>query len=471
MIRTRSLRFHMMVLFCGVVGVLLASSYLAFYELVRHQVRAQLDRELMDASRPLIDDLITDSDDKDVNQLNLPNQFFEVMRTSGAVLQHSKNLHADLLDTMPLPPTSTKAVFRTVQGPDHEKLRLALIPFQRGSQNRVLAVAVPTQDSDRVLASFRRIAFLLFPLSLLVTALISGWYAGKSLSPVTALTQHAARMTEKLSSQDPGDLWQPLPIRSPSDELGLLASTFNQLFRKVSSVVGQMRLFVSDASHELRTPLSILQGETELLLAEPRSPEDYRKALQVIEEELKKLTRIVESLFTLAIADAGQLRLAREPLYLNEILEEACAMAMPLARPKNITLERDLKQEIASWGDEISLRQLFLIFLDNAIKYSPAESRIRIRLTANGGFARVEFQDEGIGIPPEHLPHIFERFYRVAQADSAEARNGGLGLAIAQAIVRAHGGMVECQSRVGAGSVFTVGLPLDHEGQARQHLG
>ncbi len=467
MIRTHSLRFRMMALFCGVVGVLLAGSYLGFYELVRHQVHQQLDRELVEASRPLIADLESDRDLDDVRQLNLPNEFFEVMLPSGQALAHSANLAAGQFDPGGFLQGSFKPTFRTVQRPDHQRLRVALMPFQRGAEHLALAVAVPTRESDRVLASFRRIAFVLLPLSLLLTALISGWYVGKSLAPVKALTEHAAQTTERLAAQGEGDLWQPLPVPTPFDELGLLASSFNRLFQKINSVVGQMRQFVSDASHELRTPLSILQGETELLLAEPRSPEDYRKALEVIEEELTKLNRIVESLFTLAIADAGQLRLAREPLYLNEVLEEACAMAAPLARAKNIALERDLKEEVACWGDELSLRQLFLIFLENAIKYSPPESRIRASLMTNGGWAQAEFQDQGIGIAQEHLPHIFERFYRVAQAENGEARSGGLGLAIAQAIVRAHAGDVRCRSQVGVGSVFTVNLPLDLKGPSR----
>ncbi len=466
MMGARSLRFRMMALFCGVVGVLLAASYLGFYELVRRQVHQQLDRELVEASQPLIADLETDRDLDDVRQLDLPNEFFEVTLPSGQALARSANLAAGQLNPGQFLPASPKPFFRTVRGRDGRRLRLAVIPFERGPQSLALAVAVPTREADRVLATFRGIAFWVLPLSLLLTALLSGWYVGKSLAPVKALTEHLAETTERLTSREAGDFWQPVPVPTAFDELGLLAGTFNRLFGKIHSLVGQMRQFVSDASHELRTPLSILQGETELVLAEPRSPEEYRKTLQVIEEELRKLNRIVESLFTLAIADAGQLRLGREPLYLNEVLEEACSVATPLARAKSMTIERDLRQEVAAWGDEIALRQLFLIFLDNAIKYSPPASRIQVRLTASDGQARVEFEDEGIGIAPEHLPHIFERFYRVARAENGEARSGGLGLAIAQALARAHAGEVQCRSRLGAGSRFTVVLPLGPAGAA-----
>src|SRR5262249_38516246 len=147
------------------------------------------------------------------------------------------------------------------------------------------------------------------------------------------------------------------------------------------AVVRQLRHFVSDASHELRTPLAVLQGETELVLARPRSAEEYQSAARVMESELKKLTRIVDGLFTLSMADTGQLRIAPEPLYLEEIVQESCGLAMPLANQKKIRIERDLQHDVLFNGDPTFLRQLFLIFLDNAIKYSPSGSRVCVTLT------------------------------------------------------------------------------------------
>jgi len=242
-----------------------------------------------------------------------------------------------------------------------------------------------------------------------------------------------------------------------------LAATFNELFTQVDSALRQLRQFVTDASHELRTPLSVLRGETELLLAEPRSPADYQRALQIIDGELAKLTRIVEGLFTISMADAGRLRLLNEPLYLNEVLEEACALAAPQARQKSIAISGDLKRELPYQGDETFLRQLFLIFLDNAIKYSPQNTSVRVGMERSDGFVRIEFKDEGVGISQSDLPRIFERFYRGPRSTPGESRSGGLGLAIAQAIVNAQGGSIGCQSSPGCGSTFTVKLPLGKE--------
>ena len=256
--------------------------------------------------------------------------------------------------------------------------------------------------------------------------------------------------------------WSPLPVSSPYDELSRLAETFNHLFQGIDSAVGQLRQFVTDASHELRTPLSVLHGETELLLSKPRNAEEYRKTLSDFGDEFKKLNRIVEGLFTLSMADAGQLQLMSEPVYINEVLEEACALVTSRALAKNIVIVRALNEEISYSGDEAFLHELFLIFLDNAIKYSSEGSRVLVTLEQDAGKIRAHFQDQGIGISSEHLPFIFERFYRAVPHSSGGTHSGGLGLAIAQAIVRAQGGAIECQSAPGVGSTFTVVLPATH---------
>ena len=266
-------------------------------------------------------------------------------------------------------------------------------------------------------------------------------------------------MIHQLSHSEAGFNQASSLDRHSEDELQLLAMTFNRLFDRLDLVVGQLRQFVSDASHELRTPLSVLRGETELLLARPRSTAEYESAARVIDAELKKLSRIVDGLFTLSMADAGQLRLATEPLYLEEVLEESCGLAAPLANHKQIRIERELQHDVLFRGDAAFLRQLFLIFIDNAIKYSPSGTRLRITLTA-GADVRIQFHDQGVGIAKEHVPRIFERFFRVVQTGTVETQSGGLGLSIAQAIVQAHHGTILCESEPGIGSVFTIRLPL-----------
>lgn len=454
----KTLRFRMMLLFCTVVGVLLAGSYLAFWGLLAHEIPTQLNQQLLDTARPIIADVTVEPNAQDINRLDIPGEFFELLDPGGHVLQHSKNL-TSLIHLKGISLATSRPTFGIATIGNGESVRIALIPFQQATQPRVLAVAIPTLGTNGVLKSFRDVVLLLLPLSLLLTAGISALYVGRSLAPITALTQHAALMAKRVTNRQ--GFWTPLQVSSPHDELGRLADTFNHLLQSIDSAFRQLRQFVTDASHELRTPLSVLHGETELVLSKPRSIEDYRETLSVIDDELKKLTRIVEGLFTLSMADAGQLHLACEPLYINEALEEACALAASRARAKNITIVRELNGEIPYWGDEAFLQQLFLIFLDNAIKYSPSGTNVHVTLeNHHEGVIRARFQDQGIGISSEHLPFIFERFYRAAPSSSGEAQSGGLGLAIAQAIVRAQGGFIQCESMPNIGSTFTVALPV-----------
>lgn len=453
----KTLRIRMMLLFCTVVGVLLAASYLAFWGLLAHEVSAQLNHQLLETARPIIADILSEPNAQDVNRLDIPGEFFELLDPAGQVLQRSANLPAPI-DLRGLNAAGSDAAFGIAAVGNGQTVRTALIPFQQGNRPRVLAVAIPTFGTNRVLDSFGSIALIIFPLSLLLTAGISAFYVGRSLAPIAELTQHAALMAKRVTNRN--GFWTPLPVTSPHDELGRLAETFNHLLQGVDSAVRQLRQFVTDASHELRTPLAVLHGETELILSKSRSAEEYRKTLCLFDDEFKKLTRIVEGLFTLSMADAGQLHLGFEPLYINEVLEEACAMADSRARTKNIVIKRELHEEIASFGDEAFLHQLFLIFLDNAIKYSPNDTQVRVTLARNDVTIQARFEDQGIGISNEHLSFIFERFYRAVPAGNGEAHSGGLGLAIAQAIARAQGGSIQCESTPGLGSTFTIMLPV-----------
>jgi signal transduction histidine kinase len=334
------------------------------------------------------------------------------------------------------------------------------MPFSRGGEEFVLLTAVRTSEAERSLKGFQRVTLFLLPCSIFLTALISTWYVGRILKPIALLTDHASRMSKRVSDPQQKRDWHPLPAANSRDELGRLAETFNELLARVDSALTQLQQFVSDASHELRTPLSVLQVETELLLSDARLPEEDRKSAHVIHDEVKKLNRIIAGLFTLAMADAGQLRLEAEPLYLNEVLEDACIMAEQPAKSKDIVIVRQLGEEIPYFGDEAFLQDLFLIFLENAIKYSPRATRVSVEMCRWDGKILVKFKDQGIGIDSQHLPHIFERFYRAVQNNGTDARSGGLGLAIAQVIVSAQNGSIQCETTPGKGSTFTVGLPL-----------
>ena len=451
----------MMALFAIIVAVLLAASDLAFYLLVRPAVRAQLDRELVVAAAPLARELTSELHSRAVSELDAPGEYVELLDTRGQVLQRSRNQPGAALGVPASPRIVRRPEFHNLLDPGLGQLRLALLPLQARSGPVLLAIAMPTSDSRQILRKLRTLGLALWCLSLLVTLGVSALYVGRSLAPIRELTRHASDTSARVGRVDQRALWTPLAVREPDSELGRLADTFNHLFVRVDRVLRQLQQFVSDASHELRTPLSVLKGETELLLSAPRAVAEYQRTLRVMDGQLNKLNRIVEGLFTLSMADAGELRLIRGPLYLNEVLEDACGLVEARAASRRIAIRRDLKRELSFVGDEAFLQQLFVIFLDNAIKYSPPDTEIAVSLTIAGSLIRVHFRDQGFGIAREHLEHIFKRFYRAARPGCNETGSGGLGLAIAQAIVRAHdGGSIECESKEGAGSTFTVSLPV-----------
>ena len=447
-----------MLLFCAGVGLLLTLSFLACYGLVSREAWAQLDRELTGAAGPVFRDLVYEPGNHDINDLDLKGEYFELLNANGDVLQHSANF-VHPIDQVTVRNEVRGPIFRTVKTPYLGAVRTYIIPFDRGGRKFFFLIGVSTAAAENSLANFRRATLFLIPCSILLTGLVSAWYVGRILNPISVLTDHAAQMTMRVSDPLQKQEWRPLPVANPHDELGRLSITFNELLARVDSALTQLRQFVTDASHELRTPLSVMQVETELMLSDQRLHEEGKKSAAVVHDEVKKLGRIVEGLFTLAIADAGQLKLDSEPLYINEVLEDACVVADQVAKPKKIVISRNLREEIAYFGDEAFLRDLFLIFLENAVKYSPAATQISVDMRKKLDRIVVAFSDQGIGIESQHVPHIFERFYRVVQNNGTEARSGGLGLSIAQVIVNAQSGNVRCDSTPGLGSTFTIELP------------
>ena len=451
-----SLRYRLIRLSWIMVGSLLAASYLSIFLLLRSTALHQVDQDLLAAADPVLDNMVADRTMNDLREFGGGGRFFEIFTPGGQVMERSKNLRGDLPVFAAMLRALKQTSFANVDGPAGP-MRLAVIPFVRHGHTYLLATGVSTFGSMHVLDSFGEIILVLLPVSLLLAGLISAWYVDKGLVPVRALTQHVEQMAALALQGGQPSLWHPLEVPTPTDEIGRLATTFNRLFERVDAVLRQLRLFVTDASHEIRTPLTILRGEIELLVAGGRPPADFDRTVQALDQELRHLTRIVDGLFTLSMADAGQLRLLREPLYLNELLEDACRLVGPRAQAKRIRLERDLDAEVAFRGDEAFLHELFLILLDNAIKYSPPGTCVAVGLAAEPELVVVRFQDQGCGVPAAELEHIFERFYR-ASGSLAEP-GSGLGLAIAQAIVAVHGGALACTSAVGVGSSFTITLP------------
>jgi signal transduction histidine kinase len=218
--------------------------------------------------------------------------------------------------------------------------------------------------------------------------------------------------------------------------------------------------FVADASHDLRTPLTILRGELEHFAEDARLDSELRDRAGSMLEEVVHLGKIVEQLFTLSRLDAGEAQTEWTGFDLSELAKTTAEQMSLLAEDKGISISCDGSQPVPVKGNHVRLKQVVVNLLDNAIKYTPEKGTIQLRVHAVNGHAVLEVEDNGIGIPPDALPHIFERFYRVDQARSADSESAGLGLSIVKSICTAHGAEVEAQSAVGSGSCFRVKLPL-----------
>jgi signal transduction histidine kinase len=237
------------------------------------------------------------------------------------------------------------------------------------------------------------------------------------------------------------------------------------MFARLERAFKRVTQFTADASHELRTPIALMRTRTEVALRKQRSEAEYRETLLRINQELERTSALIENLMTLARADAGSEALQVAPTNLNELLLEISETARLLAEGKSIQYDQRLPETpLSVTGNAQSLRRLFLILIDNAVKYTPHGGRISVVLDTSDGSAVTQIRDTGVGISAEDLPHIFERFYRADESRSRESGGTGLGLSIAQWIAEAHQGKISVVSKVGEGSVFRVQIPFSEEG-------
>lgn len=315
----------------------------------------------------------------------------------------------------------------------------------------VVQIGAPMDSYDSTLAGLTATLLLATPLVLLLASAGGYWMSGRALSPV-------ARIAHTADAIQAHDLSRRLPVRNTGDEIDHLSSTLNAMFERLEAGFARMRQFTADASHELRTPVAIIRTTAELARSRPRTAAEYERAMEQIQSAAERASRLIEDLMTLVRGDAGAAPPIREPVDPAGLLADVIAEVRP-ASLVPIQLCPPLPS-CAVNADPEALRRLVLILLDNAVKYNRPGGGVRVSLRREEAAVCLEVADTGRGIGAEHLPHIFERFYR-AEPDRSRATGGaGLGLAIARQIARQHGGEIGVASEVNVGSVFTVRLPL-----------
>ncbi len=305
----------------------------------------------------------------------------------------------------------------------------------------------------RDLGKLNLILLAVLPVSLFVSAFIGYWVAGLAIKPIRQLADEASELSIN-------SLHKRVSVRRTHDEIGQLSQSLNDLISGLQSAVAEIRRFTADASHELRTPLAVIRIEAELALSRQRSVEDYRTALQLIVRETERLGVLAAHMLDLARSDGGVSIASNEIVELNRVLENEIRRHGNLTAQKSLTVQVSCSGKALVRGDLLRLQMVVGNLLSNAVKYSPAGGTIRLTCEERAGDAELMVQDFGPGIAAEHLPRLFDRFYRVDTSRNSATGGTGLGLAIVKAVVTGMNGSVAVDSEVGKGTAFRVRLPL-----------
>jgi heavy metal sensor kinase len=331
-----------------------------------------------------------------------------------------------------------------------ERVRVAASTWQHGRDGYTIVSWMSLATFDREHATVMNTVRLAIPFAALA-ALTGGWLVvWRALRPLSVMAAHADAI-------DRGHLRERLPLPTPPDELRRLAVAFNALLDRLSESVDVQRRFMADASHELRTPLTVTRTAAQVTLSEPhRSEAEYREALDIVASQADRLSRIVDDMFLLALADVDGRPLLRRHLYLDEVAAECARAAGVLAESRGVELTLQSPDGVQVQGDEELLRRMVMNLLDNAIRHSPEGGRVELAIATTEDRVTLSVRDSGPGIPASAHERVFERFVRLET--SQPTSGGGLGLPIARWIAEQHGGALELDSSAD-GCRFVVTLP------------
>ncbi|MBW2038023.1 MAG: heavy metal sensor histidine kinase [Deltaproteobacteria bacterium] len=386
-------------------------------------------------------------------------RFVQVLDESGRVGDRSTNLRNVKI---PISVQTLKeaargrVTFETIKVMGKYPLRVVTLPIiENGRMVGIVQVGSSLEGVEEALHQLLLILLIAFPAALLVTSVGGLFLANKALRPVDEITQIARRIGS-------GDLSQRIRIKRVNDEIGRLASTFNEMIAKLEESFRQVKRFTADASHELKTPLTILRGEVEVGLKKKRDLGEYRRILASNLEEIDRMSRIVGDLLTLSRADMGEFKLEREEVDLSYLAREVWEDLQLLAQERGVLLQCMDDGFTQVEGDPLLLRQLILNLVENGVKYTPSGGEVELRVKGDRekGVVKIQVTDTGVGIDQQDLERVFDRFFRVDKARSRDTGGTGLGLSICKWIAQSHQGQIAAESELGKGSTFTVTIPL-----------
>jgi signal transduction histidine kinase len=466
-----SIRIRLTLGYVGVLTAILIVFSAVVYTFLSFSLLREVDRTLQDRAAQVGSVIAVQNDPLTVLSTGLidlpaldvfstPAVYIQVIRGDGSVARRSQNLGDQRLpldaDLLAVNMTNQPAL-KTVTLGNNTRLRMVSVPISvAGQVVGAVQVGQPLSDVDAVL---QRVLVLLMggTIATIIVAggvgLLMSWLA---LSPIDRITQTAGRIARAQ------DLGRRLPVPTTDDEVGRLVSTFNAMLERLDRLFQAQQRLGADVSHELRTPLTTIRGNVALLRrGAADDPVERAAALDAIEGEANRMGRLVADLLLLAQAEAG-MKLEKQHVELDTLILEVYRQAQLMSASRFPTSERVAirlghEDQAIIEGDPDRLKQLLLNLIDNALKYTPPGGQITISLYRDQEGVRVSVADNGVGIPPDVLPHIFDRFYRAQR----EGRKGvGLGLSIAHWIAEAHDGRLTVESQVGQGTTFTLWLPI-----------
>jgi signal transduction histidine kinase len=453
-IRARLALWYGVVMFV-VLAVLTLAVSIVHQRLVLEGVDDHLERDMISVASVMADDL----DQGEGLQASAVDALGELeLQGSGvAVLSPHRELLAMRVSGAPMLPTQAIAAagqpVSAMLGEERVRL-LAVDRSHRSHDFRVVAWALlaPFESKREIVQNTMG---TIIPVALLVAA-TGAWLLGwRALRPLAVMAAQADRIDHRR-------LEERLLVPNPHDELGRLGVAFNAVLDRLSHTVQAQRRFMADASHELRTPVSIARTTVQVTLrSESRSAAEYRESLQIVAAQTQRLTKMVDDMFMLALADIDARPLTLRDLYVDELLKECVSSVRVLADTRRITVAVEAPADIQLRGDEDLLRQLFMNLLDNAVRHTPDAGAVRVRARPGRSSVEVAVEDTGPGIPEHARERIFERFVRLAPPGSEGG--AGLGLPIARWIAQQHGGTVDVDGHAPAGARFVVVLPLAGE--------
>jgi signal transduction histidine kinase len=438
--RTRSLRFRLTIWYTAVLTAGLGLFGSLVWLSLRHQLSADLERDLAGRATRFENFFRYKSGKSDAHlreeldefcRALSPGSFIQVRGSQGFAFRYPAGTRRE------------EGEFRV-----HERT------FTLNGAAFHLEVGAPLADVRHFLDLLRWLLWSLIPVVVAIACAGGAWLSGRALKPVQEVTDAALNISiENLSER--------LPVPATGDEIAHLAVVLNSMLARLEAAVNMLSQFAGDASHELGTPLAVIRTTAEFALRRSRTPESYRDALQEVVSESERMTQLIEDLLTLARSDAGAVEMPRGAIDVRDLLLEVSEEMANLAEGAGIrvTVLGD-RPAIVSANRE-ALHRLFMVLLDNALKYSHAGGDVILTVTHGDGLVSASVEDFGEGISETDLPHIFKRFY---QADRGRSGHG-LGLSLAESIARAHGVEIDVRSALGKGTIFRVVFP-ERDGKA-----